>query len=103
MMKPRYFLLTTLVALCLAAVPAMTSVAEPGTKSKSGTSAGKSTIKGSMAHNPYLGAIVVEAATGRVLFEDQADTRGYPASMQKLMDLVIILEKLEHGQLGLQD
>jgi D-alanyl-D-alanine carboxypeptidase (penicillin-binding protein 5/6) len=56
-----------------------------------------------MARNPYLGAIVVEAASGRVLFEDQADTRGYPASMQKLMDLVIILEKLEHGQMSLQD
>jgi D-alanyl-D-alanine carboxypeptidase (penicillin-binding protein 5/6) len=56
-----------------------------------------------MARNPYLGAIVVEAATGRVLFEDQADTRGYPASMQKLMDLLIILEKIEHGQLSLKD
>jgi len=56
-----------------------------------------------MARNPYLGAIVVDAASGRVLFEEQADTKGYPASMQKLMDLVIILEKIEHGQLGLQD
>jgi len=102
-MKPRYFLLTSIVALYVAVVPAMTSIAEPVTKSKSSTSAGKTTIKGSMARNPYLGAIVVEAASGRVLFEDQADTRGYPASMQKLMDLVIILEKLEHGQMSLQD
>src|SRR5262249_20576161 len=39
----------------------------------------------------------------RVLIEDQADTKGYPASMQKLMDLLIILEKVEHGQLSLQD
>jgi D-alanyl-D-alanine carboxypeptidase (penicillin-binding protein 5/6) len=56
-----------------------------------------------MARNPYLGAIVVDAATGKVLFEDQADIKGYPASMQKLMDLLIILEKIERGQLSLQD
>ena len=59
MMKPRYFLLTSIVALYVAVVPAMTSIAEPVTKSKSSTSAGKTTIKGSMARNPYLGAIVV--------------------------------------------
>lgn len=58
---------------------------------------------GSMARDPYLGAIVVDAATGRVLFEDHADTKGYPASVQKLMDLLIILEKIEQGQLSLQD
>lgn len=58
---------------------------------------------GSIARNPYLGAIVVDAATGKVLFQDQADARGYPASMQKLMDLLIILERIEHGQLSLKD
>jgi D-alanyl-D-alanine carboxypeptidase (penicillin-binding protein 5/6) len=56
-----------------------------------------------MAHDPYLGAIVEDAATGKVLFEANADGKGYPASMQKLMDLLIILEKIEHGQLSFQD
>jgi D-alanyl-D-alanine carboxypeptidase (penicillin-binding protein 5/6) len=56
-----------------------------------------------IARNPYVGAIVVEAASGKVLFEDQADAKGYPASMLKLMDLLIILEKVEQGQLSLQD
>ena len=46
---------------------------------------------------------MVDAASGKVLFQDQADARGYPASMQKLMDLLIILEKIEHGQLSLTD
>ncbi|MCX6998643.1 MAG: D-alanyl-D-alanine carboxypeptidase [Kiritimatiellaeota bacterium] len=53
--------------------------------------------------DPYLGAIAVDAATDRVLFEDQADTRGYPASTLKLMDLLIILEKIESGGLKLTD
>ena len=58
---------------------------------------------GTIARNPYLGAIVVDASTGRVLFEDRADAKGYPASVQKLMDLLIILDKIKQGQLTLQD
>jgi D-alanyl-D-alanine carboxypeptidase (penicillin-binding protein 5/6) len=58
---------------------------------------------GTLARNPYLGAIVVDASTGRVLFEDRADAKGYPASVQKLMDLLIILDKIKQGQLSLQD
>ena len=49
--------------------------------------------------DPYLGAIVVDAATGDVLFEDKADAQGYPASCIKLMDLLVILEKVEQGAL----
>src|ERR1041385_215532 len=56
-----------------------------------------------MARDPYLGAIVVDAATGKVLFEDQADAKGYPASVLKLMDLLIILEKVQQKQISLQD
>jgi serine-type D-Ala-D-Ala carboxypeptidase (penicillin-binding protein 5/6) len=55
------------------------------------------------ARDPYLGAIVVDAATGRVLFADRADAKGYPASVLKLMDLLICLEKLEQHQISLQD
>jgi D-alanyl-D-alanine carboxypeptidase (penicillin-binding protein 5/6) len=53
--------------------------------------------------DPYLGAIVVDAATGDVLFEDKADAQGYPASCIKLMDLLVILEKIEQGSLKLDD
>lgn len=59
--------------------------------------------KNTIARGPYLGAIVVDAASSRVLFEDHADTKGYPASVQKLMDLLLILEKVQRGQLSLRD
>lgn len=52
---------------------------------------------------PYLGAIVVDAATGDVLFEDKADAQGYPASCIKLVDLLVILEKIEDGSLKLDE
>ncbi len=77
----------TLLALTLALV-ALTARAEPlPTRSA----------------NPYAGAIVVDAANGDVLFEDKPDAQGYPASCIKLMDLLVILEKVEQGSLKLDE
>ncbi|HEY5913080.1 MAG TPA: D-alanyl-D-alanine carboxypeptidase family protein [Verrucomicrobiae bacterium] len=70
-------------------------------KSKAGSTTNRRSY--TIAQNPYVGAIVVNVANGAVLFEDRADTKGYPASVLKLMDLLIILEKIEQGQLSLQD
>ncbi|MCA1810105.1 MAG: D-alanyl-D-alanine carboxypeptidase [Lentisphaerae bacterium] len=53
--------------------------------------------------SPYLGAIVIDADTGMILFEDQSDIPGYPASVLKLMDLLIILDQVEAGRLRLTD
>jgi D-alanyl-D-alanine carboxypeptidase (penicillin-binding protein 5/6) len=70
---------------------------------KDSATASKPTRKKVIAENPYLGAIVVDNATGKVLFEDKADAEGYPASVLKLMDLLIVLEKIEQKQLSFQD
>jgi len=43
---------------------------------------------------PYVGAIAVDAATGKVLFEDHADTVARPASVTKLMTLLLVLEDM---------
>lgn len=56
-----------------------------------------------VARDPYLSAIVLDADTGQVIFEDNADAAGYPASVLKLMDLLIILEKVQQGVLRLED
>lgn len=98
----RCFAALTLVLLL--AVPPLQAASAKSTATKK-TSAGvtKATSLKRVARNPYLGAIVVEATTGRVLFEDGADAQGYPASMLKLMDLLIILEKIERRELSFQD
>jgi D-alanyl-D-alanine carboxypeptidase len=49
----------------------------------------------------YRGAIVVDAATGNVLFEDRADTVSPPASMTKLMTFAVLYDKLSNGTLTL--
>lgn len=53
--------------------------------------------------SPYLGAIVVNAETGQTVFEDNADAECYPASIVKLMDLLLIQEKIDRKEMGLQD
>jgi D-alanyl-D-alanine carboxypeptidase len=49
----------------------------------------------------YVGAIVTEAESGRVLFEDSADTANPPASMTKLMTFAVLQDKLADGSLKL--
>jgi len=56
-----------------------------------------------LARNPYSGAIVIDAATGKVLFADNADTKGYPASITKLMVLLVILDAVEAHRLTLDE
>lgn len=56
-----------------------------------------------ISKNPYGGAIVVDAATGKVLFEDHADAKGYPASVTKLMVLLVILDAVDSHRLKLND
>jgi len=56
-----------------------------------------------ISRNPYSGAIVIDAATGKVLFEDNADGRGYPASITKLMVLLVILDAVDAHRLSLNE
>jgi serine-type D-Ala-D-Ala carboxypeptidase (penicillin-binding protein 5/6) len=97
-------LLSSLAALVIMALPAAHSATPTGPNSKTpalppAAKAQRNTI----ARDPYLGAIVVDAASGRVLFQDQPDAKGYPASVLKLMDLLIILDRIQHRQLSFQD
>lgn len=53
--------------------------------------------------DPYLGSIVVDAATGQVLAENNADAKGFPASVIKLMDMMVIMDRIAAGQLSLSN
>lgn len=44
-------------------------------------------------------AIMIEASTGKVLFEKNSDEKLAPASMTKMMSLLIIMEEIEKGTL----
>lgn len=49
----------------------------------------------------YKGAIVTDATTGAVLYEDRADYAGAPASMTKLMTFAVLRDKIYQGALQL--
>jgi serine-type D-Ala-D-Ala carboxypeptidase (penicillin-binding protein 5/6) len=48
-------------------------------------------------------AILVEASTGKVLFEKNADEGLPPASMTKIMSMLLIMESIDNGTLSLND
>lgn len=57
----------------------------------------------SIIGDPYVSALVVEADSGKILFEDHADAVIYPASVLKLMVLLVVLERVEQDALGLDE
>lgn len=59
--------------------------------------------KGCVSKTPYIGALILDADSGAVLWEERADAPGYPASTLKLMTLLVIQEKIDAGQIKLGD
>jgi D-alanyl-D-alanine carboxypeptidase len=57
---------------------------------------------GSAAANEKYAAIVVDANTGKTLYEDSADEKRYPASLTKMMTLFVLFEELKAGKFTLQ-
>jgi D-alanyl-D-alanine carboxypeptidase (penicillin-binding protein 5/6) len=62
-----------------------------------------SKVYSKLVGDPYQGAIVVDARTGKILFEQRAGTYAYPASVTKLMTLLIVLEQIDAGTIRLTD
>ncbi len=52
---------------------------------------------------PYRSALAVDAATGKVLYQDNADVKAHPASCTKMMTLLLVLEDLRAGRYALSD
>jgi len=47
--------------------------------------------------------ILVEATTGQVIYEQRADERRSPASITKIMTMLLAMEALEEGEISLED
>ena len=48
-------------------------------------------------------AILMESSTGEVLFEKDADSPAHPASVTKVMTMLLIMEALDSGKIALED
>ena len=58
-------------------------------------------VQGAHRRSPYVGAISVNAETGDVIFSDNADAEAYPASVTKLMTLLLVMEDVKAGKYSL--
>ncbi|MEI7436854.1 MAG: D-alanyl-D-alanine carboxypeptidase family protein [bacterium] len=63
---------------------------------------GQGAIK-TIARDPYIGAIVTDADSGKVILEVNADAPAYPASVCKLMTLMVVLDHLDKCVLRTND
>jgi serine-type D-Ala-D-Ala carboxypeptidase (penicillin-binding protein 5/6) len=48
-------------------------------------------------------AILMDSGSGKILFEKNADELMHPASMSKIMTMIMVFERLESGRLSLDD
>ncbi|VXA91043.1 D-alanyl-D-alanine carboxypeptidase [Brevundimonas sp. G8] len=60
-------------------------------------------IEAQSQENSRYAAIVIDAATGEVLFARNADSRRYPASLTKMMTLYLTFEALSQGKANVND
>jgi D-alanyl-D-alanine carboxypeptidase (penicillin-binding protein 5/6) len=56
-----------------------------------------------IVNHPYTSILLIDGDSGEVILEENADKKIYPASVIKLMDLLIILEQIEAGKISLED
>ncbi|OVE74392.1 hypothetical protein BVX94_00480 [bacterium B17] len=56
-----------------------------------------------ISRDPYVSAIVADASNGRILYKENSEALVYPASVVKLMDLLIFVELIEKGVVKLTD
>ena len=54
-----------------------------------------------LIQSPY--GVLMEASTGEILYEKEKDTKRSPASITKIMTLILIFDAIENGSLNMDD
>ena len=60
-------------------------------------------FKGAELYGEAKSVILMEASTGEILYEHNADLRLPPASVTKIMTILLAVEELDKGTLSLSD
>jgi len=68
-----------------------------------GESAAEITLTSGVMEIDARGAILIEASTGAVLFEQNADESFPPASVTKIMTLLLVMEAIDAGRVKMTD
>lgn len=97
-MRRILYTLLIVAVMCLGAV----FDAEAKSKNKSKKSSKRTQHVISKPYNPKNASILIEANSGMVLEQDNADWTLYPASLTKLMTLLLLFDAVDSGGLTLQ-
>lgn len=96
-MKIRFFSLITALLLLFSATAVF---AEPDTETGERTTVETQKQTGGL---PCKSALLMDAATGTVLFEQNADEALPPASVTKIMTLLLVMEAVDEGRIAMTD
>ncbi len=105
--------LVLLLCMCLSVQPVLAEEtmeengAESTTEENAEGAATEETAEGAAATTGVEvsapSALLMEASTGQVIYEKDADTKRPPASVTKIMTLLLIFDALESGKIKLED
>ena len=93
--------LSRCLALLLTAALLLTTVIVAGPAEARKKTVHRGVHRGGPVYQPPQGAIVIDADTGSVLYQSNADARTYPASLTKMMTLYLLFGALDRGQVRL--
>ncbi len=101
-MKQSIRCLTTLiVSFILCVQPIMTAYATENTTEESTTESTEEKTDGIDISAPSV--FLMEASTGQMIYEKDADSKRPPASVTKIMTLLLIFDALKEGKIKLED
>jgi D-alanyl-D-alanine carboxypeptidase (penicillin-binding protein 5/6) len=89
-------------------IPVSAPVSAPGadTTAGSGTPAPAPVSADTLSSGPQIAApsaVLMEASTGQVIYEKDADVKRSPASITKIMTLILIFDAIDSGKIKLTD
>lgn len=76
---------------------------EEETASETGTGAETPAPAGETVSVSAPSAVLMEASTGQVIYEKEPDMLRHPASITKIMTMILIFDALEEGKISLDD
>ncbi len=102
-MKKAKLILLTALMLVLQPMLAVTAAAEGGAVPIAETDAGAIPIAAPSLSVDAKSCILMEASTGEILYESEADRALPPASVTKIMSILLIMEAVKAGKLSMTD
>ncbi|MGN0178171.1 MAG: D-alanyl-D-alanine carboxypeptidase family protein [Monoglobaceae bacterium] len=103
--KTKFILLLTAVVLAFSAAAPVFAVEDTAAQETKKSEEKPSNPERKAGEKPLLGSgetgILIDAASGRILFESESQKRMYPASTTKIMTALLAFEAIERGELTL--